>query len=199
VKFFTLLTVTAIFVSLPGCAYLGSQDYRHVIEDRTGTDKASATDLRVGTFALLAQRRMVLVKFSSGQFCAEPSPDAVDNLSSTFSAALAADSKSAEASAKVAGAAARYAKQLFYRSQGLQLYRDGLFALCVEHLNGAIHPDQMPELQRNLLAEAASLIRTEIPELKAIKADQGEAPGVTISPEQSIQATPPKPAASAAK
>lgn len=180
---------------LNGCAYLGPQSYKHVIEDKTGVENPSQTDGRIGTFALVAERRMVLVKFSDGRFCAEPPPDAVDNLSASLSAALSADTKSVGASASAAAAVASYAKQLFYRSQGLQLYRDGLFALCAQQLNGAITAGEMKTLMGDLLKTSADLIKTEIPELKNIKADTGGTPPVPNVPSLPTPPTPPTPGA----
>jgi len=189
-----LMCVAILTVS--GCAYVGPQSYRHVIEDKTGTDQATASDNRIGTFALVAERRMVLVKFKDGSFCAEPPPDAVDNLSAALSAGLAADTKSVGASASAAAAVATYAKQLFYRSQGLQLYRDGMFSLCTQYLNGAITQTQMNDQLTKLLDKSAALIQAEIPELKNIKADAGVTPALPSAPALPSPPTPPVPAVS---
>lgn len=127
---------SVLIVLISGCAYLGPQEYKHVIEDRTG-GQTSSSDNRVGTLALVAQRRVVLVKFSDGRFCSEPPPDAVDSLTSAISAAISAQSPaSAAATASAAASLTSNASQLFSRSQGVQLFRDGLFGLCNLSLNG---------------------------------------------------------------
>jgi hypothetical protein len=175
---------------LCGCAYIGPQSFRHVIEDRTGTDKTSLSDGRVGTLALVAERRMVLVKYANGRFCAEPPPDAVDNLSAALSAALSGEAKGVSGSASVAASVASYAKQLFYRTQGLQLYRDGIFALCTQFLNEGITAEQMDKRQEELLKVAADLIKAEIPQLKEIKCDSGGIPTLPAVPELPQKAQP---------
>lgn len=138
--------------------------------------------MRIGTLATVAQRRLAYVRFTDGKFCAEPSPDAVDNLSATLSAALSTDTKSVGAAANIAASMASYAKQLLYRSQGLQLYRDGMFALCNAHLNGLIDQASFLKVQDDLLKTADKLITAEIPVLKDIKADAGGSPTPATPP-----------------
>jgi hypothetical protein len=73
-------------------------------------------------------------------------------------------------------------KQLFKRSQGVQFYRDGTFALCNLYLNGAIEPGAyLTELQE-LRKSAAHLIEAEIPYLEKITVDPIQVP-VTSKPE----------------
>src|SRR5437870_5330754 len=80
------------------------------------------------TFALTAERRMVLVKTSDGTACAEPSPDSAENIASQIRLALEAQVKEPKVEAAgrfdFAKDLATSVQQLFHRSQGGQLYRD---------------------------------------------------------------------------
>ena len=133
-------------------------------------------DRRNGTLATIAQRRLALIRFEDGKFCAEPPPDAVDNLSATLSAAFSGGTKKVDASAQLSSAIATVAKQLFYRSQGLQLYRDGMFTLCNAYLNGAVDELAFSQKHEALLNVTKELINAEIPYLQYIKADTTGAP-----------------------
>ena len=62
---------------------------------------------------------------------------------------------------------------LFRRSQGLQLYRDGMYNFCQQRMNGWISDDQLNTLSINLLDTAKTLIKTEIPLLKPISTPEG--------------------------
>lgn len=78
---------------------------------------------------------------SGVQFCAEPSPDAIESLASLFSAAGSFGSSSptgptVEASANFSNALTTAVSSAFNRSQGIQFFRDGVFALCQAAMNG---------------------------------------------------------------
>lgn len=148
-----------------------------VIEDRISEHyKFSSNESRktVGILATTPERRMVLVKMPEELFCAEPSPDAADNVSQAISAALEASVSGKLDSAKigVANSVATSVRQLFMRSQGIQLFRDGNFMLCNAYLNGIIKDKEDYINQQNkLLAAAEALIKEEIKELAKMKFD----------------------------
>lgn len=193
----SLVVLFSLLPLLPGCTVLGGQSYKHVIEDKTGSTGADGIDHRVGTLALVAERRMALVKFSDGTFCSEPPPDAVDSLSSAVTAALSGQSThTSSLSANATASLSSYAKQLFYRSQGLQLYRDGAFALCTLSLNRKISNEVLVAEFDKLLTITSNLIAAEIPELKSIKADSGTTTAVQYLPQAASVPSPPSPAAS---
>lgn len=70
------------------------------------------------------------------QFCAEPSPDALESIASIFTASASATLGSDSASAALGNALITSADKLFSRSQGVQFFRDGVFALCQAAMNG---------------------------------------------------------------
>ena len=166
-----LLGLWIVVVTLGGCALFTSPPSRPVVQDSVGNQ-----DKRIGTLATVGQRRMVLIKFEDGKFCAEPPPDAVDNIAATLFAALSAKTETINASASLGAALSTYAKQLLYRSQGLQLYRDGMFSLCNAYLNKAITEDDFKKKQEELLKVASELIKAELPYLQYIKTDVGGTP-----------------------
>lgn len=171
-----LAALGIVIFTLGGCALFQSSPLRPVVEDKVGSEDIKPGDKRVGTLATVAQRRIVIVKFENAAFCAEPSPDAVDNLSAALSAALSGGTESITAKASLAASIATFAKQLFFRSQGLQLYRDGMFSLCNAFLNGAIDKTVFQEKQTKLLEAAEKLIAAELPHLQHMKVDPGATP-----------------------
>lgn len=168
-KIFITLGLTVVMMG--GCAFFSPDSSKPIVEDKVGSKLWGEADRRIGTLATIAQRRLALVRFEDGKFCAEPSPDAVDNISQTLSTAFSGDTKDVAASAQLATSIATVAKQLFYRSQGLQLYRDGMFALCNAYLNNAIDVPTYHQKVDKLLDITKELINMEIPHLANIKAD----------------------------
>lgn len=102
--------------------------------------------------------------------CAEPSPDVADNLINTFAAAFAVKNQSnlSQLVSSISKTLNTNAKILFGRSQGLQLYRDGMYNFCQQRMNGWISDEQLHAMSINLLDTAKTLIETEIPLLKPI-------------------------------
>lgn len=146
-----------------------------VIEDKVGL---SGKEI-VGTLSTAADYRVVYVKLEEkAKLCAEASPDAGAQFASTFAAALSAQPAGAAAplSLEAKAGLAVAMKQLFKRSQGVQLYRDGSFALCNLYLNGGITDAQyLTELQ-DLRKSSVELIKQEIPFLEKITIDPIQVP-----------------------
>ena len=160
-----------VVVGMEGCALFSYPSWVPVVEDNLGSGRFVGEDKRVGTLATVAQRRLALIKFGDGRFCAEPPPDVADSVSSAISAAFAGGNGKIEINGQMASNFSTAAKQIFYRSQGLQLYRDGMFSLCTAYLNKAITEDEFKQNHKDLLTIAADLIKIELPLLKDIKAD----------------------------
>ena len=149
-----------------------------VIEDRI-SDAA-------GTLATTAERRLVLLPLdpaNRGKFCAEPSPDAAESIASTFRAALEAEASAKSEGVDAAGKLkAEFARNLLTsvaahtrRTQGLQFYRDGVFAYCQARMNGFMNHDEYRVAMQFLRQEAVKLIDAEI------KTDNwGKLPTVTV-------------------
>lgn len=140
-----------------------------VIEDKVGY----IGNMKIGTLATSPDYRVVYVKLDDdAQICAEAPADAGAQFGSAFAAALDADSGSTpqlNAEARINMAVAM--KQLFKRSQGVQLYRDGAFTLCNLYLNKAISTREYLTELKELRKTAKELIEKEIPFLEKIQID----------------------------
>jgi hypothetical protein len=130
---------------------------------------------RVNAFSAIPSRRMVLVKRGDSSdrdtdkilICGEASADVTDNLTSTLAASLSA---SGGASAEKASASAAFSKALetsaqflFRRTQGIQLYRDGMYYLCQARMNRFIDDSEYKDRAAKLLQLVVPMIENEIP------------------------------------
>lgn len=150
-------------------------------------------------------------EFKKGEFCAEPSPDAADNIARTFEAALKAQvTNPGTGGANTIGGAAAIATTyastvalLLRRSQGLQLYRDGMYNFCQAYLNRIIDKAGYVKLAGDLLATAAKAIDTElqkgVPPLPSsvpasmpkVTLQMTDPPTITVEPDNTAQSAKP--------
>ena len=178
IKIWMLITLTSC-ASISGCgsSFLSSRDTNPVIHDYSVTSISPL--LTTDIFATTASRRTVLVTPVTNRngvkqivTCAEPSPDVGEAVSSTIAAALKASSSvaqnsgnpaSADAAAQFGRAAATQIAPLLYRTQGLQLYRDTLYKLCIDRMNNWITPEEYNAAKAENLNIALDLIKAELP------------------------------------
>ncbi len=178
---FVCLMVFAL--SLAGCGIFTSPMERPIIEDH-------AKSKEITTFATIPSRRMVIINpehIKNGKeandvfICAEPSPDVSDNLASSLAATLTGKgflggNASSEASVNISKALATTAQFLFKRTQGIQLYRDGMYNLCQARMNGVIDDQQYFDEAGNLLDAVIPLVEKEIPLLYPVQKSDSEKP-----------------------
>lgn len=123
------------------------------------------------TLATTAERRLVISKIDektgTALACAEPSPDAIEALGASVSAAL-------DASGGLEGKGSAALKSEYYRglttgvgaltrrSQGGQFFRDGTFFICQGSLNGLQRGDEILAAFNRLMDVSAKLILEEI-------------------------------------
>lgn len=139
------------------------------IEDRIGSPLSPSGEL-IGTLSTTAERRIVvapLVPAKAGLFCAEPSPDAAESLAAIFKAsaeveATGANSVSQSAKGALARTLITSVGALTRRSQGLQFFRDGVFALCQFRMNGFISTQEFERQYYELRDASAALIQAEV-------------------------------------
>ncbi len=158
-----------LVLALSGCAtYFTPRP--PVLEDRLGIWGFE----KIGTLATAPDYRVIVVQLvPETKLCAEAPADAAGQFASTFAAAFKTPQQiTAEATAALAVGI----KQLFKRSQGLQLYRDGAFALCNAYLNGVLSNEEYAAELKTLRAVAADLIKTEIPFLEKQTIDPIQVP-----------------------
>jgi len=155
--------VIAAGLSLSGCGMTMFTEpaTNPVVEDRVG-DIAR-------TLATKAERRLVLfptVGENRGKFCAEPSPDATESLTASFAAALTIHAKTMQndisGGGNIARSLATAVGQLPPRTQGLQLYRNGVYALCQSRINDFITADEYAIALHKLRDASERLIAQEI-------------------------------------
>ena len=123
----------------------------------------------VGTGHLItldASKRTILVN-QSGRFCAEPAPDAMGAIFTHLAANLSGKGKGkgaieAELTGNIDTTTSTSVFELFQRSQGVQLLRDGLYRLCEAHLNGAIGSDEYRENLVNLITTLNYVVPVEL-------------------------------------
>lgn len=166
-KIVTLLALAAA-TSLGGCAsFLSPRP--PVIEDKVG----KWLDESVGTLSTAPDYRVVYVKLKAdAKVCAEAPADAGAQFGSTVAAGLGANvlnQKQLDAEAKLSLAVAM--KQLFKRSQGVQLYRDASFALCNLYINAGVNEAAYLKELSAIRETAAALIKEEIPYLEKVAID----------------------------
>jgi hypothetical protein len=131
-------------------------------------------------FSMTPERRTVIVIPNKGtskfRICAEPPSDVAENLASTIRFLAEAQVKKPET---LAGVSAEFYREfasspmrLFYRSQGIQLFRDGMYNLCQAYMNDVITKEQYMEKYTELLDTAKELIEGEMPSLEARKINE---------------------------
>jgi hypothetical protein len=123
----------------------------------------------VGTLATTADRRLVIVRIKDstgreGKFCSEPPPDAGQNIASALSSAMDLSSSEIPASVKVefAKSMASNFDMFVVRTQGLQLYRDSMYHLCQNYLNGSVSETEMRDIAKYIFDKTVVLVDKEL-------------------------------------
>ena len=182
------LMVIAALTLLSGCStYLSLKP--PVIEDKVGKFGQEM----VGTLATAADYRVVYVKLTpDAKLCAEAPADVAAQVAQTFAAAATAPTgKGVALDAQARAGLAVSLRQIFKRSQGVQLYRDGAFALCNSFLNGGVTAEQYRAELAALRETAEKLITAEIPFLEKLTIDPIAVPTAPVPPD-SVKDSPSK-------
>ena len=140
---FRVLSMLVMLLALAGCAATAGTFFnRPVVEDDVGTV--------VRTVSLSADRRTVIVAapdHPQPRFCAEPPPDTATGVKASIDAALTVPGRSVTLKDDFGTAVTILAS----RNAPLDAFRTGVFALCQFYLNGAIKPENVELLFRDLL------------------------------------------------
>lgn len=152
------LSLLAAIACTSGCAtYLSERP--PILEDKLGI----AGKESIGTLATVSDYRVVFVQLDpKAKLCAEASPDNAQQISNALSAAARANTGDKGVGAEFAYAFASVAKQLYGRSHGIQLYRDGSFALCNMYLNGIIEKSEYVQEMKELRLAAKEMTLKQI-------------------------------------
>ncbi len=175
------LSLLSMGLSACGLSWFSEPKANPIIEDRVGHPGRQP----VGTLATSAERRIVLVRIGEddpklGQFCAEPPPDAAENIANKLTLAVEATVRTPQAEGsgrlELAKQLVTSIQSLFHRSQGLQFYRDGMYSLCQSYLNGVISPADFVMRADKLLERSAELIGKELDLTKGLVGGPPPAP-----------------------
>lgn len=144
---------------------------------------------QVGTLGVTADRRIVIVRLhndsaGAGRFCAEPPPDAGQNVASALTTLLnvSSDKLDTNLKAELAKSLASNFQAFVKRSQGLQLYRDAMYNLCQSSLNQALDKAEVKSISAEYFQKAVDLIKHELTLTKGI---------INPTPQQSAPIAPP--------
>ena len=161
---FTFAVAMAVGL-LAGCSVLTSPKEQPVIEDKVGGS--------IRTLSVTAERRAIIFGAKSDlrkgdQICAEPSPDIAESLVSSLKVIAEATAKKGvadtNANLEINKTLATAIATLFTRSQGVQFFRDNIYALCQAHMNGSLDEKQFANEFTRISNLSATLIEQEIPD-----------------------------------
>jgi len=132
-----------------------------VIEEKLNSSIFSPAD--VGTLSLTPERRVVLVHFENGRFCAEaPTEVGIDMSRLLKIAAEATKGDELKAGFEAISATASSNAVLNQRTQGMQLFLANAYFICQMYMNKAIDKFELMELQVKTLNAIAPMIQHEI-------------------------------------
>jgi len=97
-------------------------------------------------------------RYQAHHYCAEPSPDVSQDLITQLAAEFGEGGRGLSGQLD----SATGIESLFNRSQGVQLFRDGLFALCQAHHNGAVGAEEYGLFIASLIDRTSYLIALEL-------------------------------------
>lgn len=159
-----------ILISISGCASIFTAR-PPIIEDKVGG--------KVATLATAPDYRVVYVKLKNdAKLCAEGTAETGAQFAQSFATALSGEISKIPITADAQLGIALGLKQLFKRSQGIELYRNGVFALCNIYLNGdgkVTEEKYLIEL-RHLLSIAEKLILKELSQVEKPTIDPAQVP-----------------------
>jgi len=160
--------ITLLFlVSFSGCgtATFGDPSTNPVIEDAVGR----WFEETVGTLAVKADRRIIVVRLEEeARFCAEPPPDVAENLTKELAVVMEAQAKAPQSGIGGSGKLdlkdnlTTKIQELVKRTQGVDIYRTGMYALCQHFLNEGLTPSELKDSSDKLLVAAQELILKEL-------------------------------------
>jgi len=181
-----------IILSLAGCGWFIPKMQPSILQTIEAKENTVAASV-----ATTVERRVFYVNLHGdmkGKFCAEPPPDAAENIASTLAAtANASGVGHPEITASLVNSLSTAVKEMTKRSQGIILYRDGMFNLCQAYLNGMISSEAYINKSSELLGKAYTLIDKELEKSEGrvgptnpIKTPQTVSVGITTEDTQSI-------------
>ncbi|MGD1876931.1 MAG: hypothetical protein ACFB13_05450 [Kiloniellaceae bacterium] len=167
-RIFHISASVILVITLTGCGANFSSIYR--------TYQVEKPDDQANSVVIDAKQRAILSAPASGAFtspqdyhrrrkvivCAEPSPDALSAISSTFAASAGGLFPSGEQiQASLASALQETASQLGVRNATIQLLRDGLYRQCEAYMNGLIDKPYYEQIANKYANAMVTLLAIE--------------------------------------
>ena len=152
-KLNSLLCIVSLII-FSGCTVFTPPLEKPVIENKTHNWFENE---KTSVFSTTASRRSVIVSFPDHIICAEAPPDVADSFFSSLELALN-KSENPEFSKDLLVVV----NQLFKRSQGAQIFRDGAFHLCQAYQNEIIDKQQYNTLYTSLVSTTSELVVQEL-------------------------------------
>lgn len=152
-----ILSVLGITLIFYGCGANFTSIYRTYTPDpKTG----------INTAIIDAKQRAIIstpakTDDRSVYLCAEPSPDALSAISSTFSSSFGFGQPNVQAQAALAAAVQEAAAQLGIRNATIQLLRDGLYRQCEAYMNGLIKQGDYHQIANKYINAMVTLLAIE--------------------------------------
>ena len=155
------LWILLLFLSLTACGttWFSNPATNPVIEDKVGKWREEP----VGTLAVTADRRIIIVRLEpDAKFCAEPPPDVAENLTNQLNLAVKAQVEGQGGEFTLKDQLTKQIEALIQRTQGVDIYRTGMYDICQHFLNDAISGENVMQLSSELLQVSKELILEEI-------------------------------------
>ncbi|MEN1835359.1 hypothetical protein AAIM60_21000 [Pseudomonas lijiangensis] len=147
---------------LSACSIFTPPQEQPVIEEKLNS--SFLWKAKVGTLSLTPDRRVVLVNFESGRFCAEAPTEVGSDISRAFKAVAGADVPAqVKANVGVAAAISSSNSVFNHRTQGMQLFLANSYFVCQMYMNDAISAKEMMDYQMKVFDAAANIIKSELP------------------------------------
>lgn len=175
IMFMSIISICIVFFLIAGCAVFFPTD-RSTASNPNILLKLKDDQKNENIISIVSERRMVYTTEIDKnnikdvwRFCAEAPPDTATSFTNNVSGSFSASGDNISGQAQFAKSLASYANQLFYRTQGVQFFRDGAFNLCMAKMDNFISEDQYASLIHLLILESSNRIKDEIPYLADIK------------------------------
>ena len=164
-----------------GCATIFTPPQEQPVLSNEYTSKSDSNEIKLIMSHSTATRRVIIADLYSGSICVEPPPESANSISASLATVLKADiPDKATLAAEISKSSSQRINQLYRRTQAVQLYRDAVFSLCQEKVNGFVDANNIEDEEErkaakkqlqaeykerlsSLLDKSINLLTTEIP------------------------------------
>lgn len=173
----TVIGLAALLTAGCGSSWFSQRDEDPIVKDLIR--KGVITENVGATLGTRSERRLAFFNMTNNQLkiCAEPSPDATEEVARKLAAAMSAQVQgSGSGQVSIDSEMLRKAMPVFERTQGLQLMRDAFFQSCLAHMNKSIDNAALDKRFYAILELAGKLIDKELEQRSSDKKQTDPAP-----------------------